>query len=55
MRVTMLLLFCGTVITAQNPQSQTKSGYPLPIQGRSVIATKYGIFAASQPMAAVWR
>ena len=52
MRVTILLLLCGTALTAQSPQSPAKSGYPLPIQGRSVIATKYGIVAASQPMAA---
>jgi gamma-glutamyltranspeptidase/glutathione hydrolase len=52
MRVAILLLLWGTVLTARNPQSPAKSGYPLPIQGRSVIATKYGIVAASQPMAA---
>ena len=52
MRVAILLLLCGTVLIARNPQSPVRSGYPLPIQGRSVIATKYGIVAASQPMAA---
>ncbi len=48
----LLLLFCGTTLTAQNPQAPAKTGSPLPIQGRSVITTKYGIVAASQPMAA---
>jgi len=52
MRFSILLFLCSTVLTAQNPQAPAKSGQPLPIQGRSVITTKYGIVAASQPMAA---
>ncbi|HEX8891980.1 MAG TPA: gamma-glutamyltransferase [Terriglobales bacterium] len=52
MRVTIFLLLCGTALMAQNTQSPAKSGYPLPIQGRSVVTTTYGIVAASQPVAA---
>ena len=52
MFVMMFLLLCGTALMAQNTQSPAKSGYPLPIQGRSVVTTTYGIVAASQPVAA---
>ncbi|MGH9522583.1 MAG: gamma-glutamyltransferase [Terriglobales bacterium] len=38
---------------AQNTQTPAKSGYPPPVQGRSIIATKFGIVAASQPMAVI--
>src|SRR5215471_12890249 len=48
---TLFLLFCSTFLTAQDTQAP-KPSYALPIQGRSVITTKYGIVAASQPMAA---
>jgi gamma-glutamyltranspeptidase / glutathione hydrolase len=51
MRVTVLLLSFVTALTAQNTQLPAKPGQPLPIQGRSVVTTKFGIVAASQPMA----
>lgn len=47
-----LLVLCAATLTAKNPPAPAKPGYPLPIQGRSVITTKFGIVAASQPMAA---
>ena len=53
MRVTMLVLLLATGLMAQNTQSQATSGYPLPIPGRSIVTTKYGIVAASQPLAAM--
>jgi gamma-glutamyltranspeptidase / glutathione hydrolase len=53
MRVSILLfLLCSAFLTAQTSQAPAKPGSPLPIQGRSVITTEYGIVAASQPMAA---
>jgi gamma-glutamyltranspeptidase / glutathione hydrolase len=52
MRVTILLLLWGATLTAQDTQTPAKSGEPLPLQGRSVVTTKYGIVAASQPIAA---
>lgn len=52
MRVAILLLpFLAAALVAQAP-APAKPGDRLPIQGRSVITTKYGIVAASQPMAA---
>ena len=51
-RILFLLFFCSAILTAQNTPAPANAGYPLPIQGRSVITTKYGIVAASQPMAA---
>src|SRR5690348_4342870 len=53
MRVTILLLVCVLGVMAQNTQVPAKSGYPLPIPGRSIITTRYGIVAASQPLAAM--
>jgi gamma-glutamyltranspeptidase/glutathione hydrolase len=53
MRVVLVILLCGIALMAQNTQPPAKSGYPLPIPGRSIITTKYGIVAASQPMAAM--
>jgi gamma-glutamyltranspeptidase/glutathione hydrolase len=52
MRISMLSLLCAAALTAQISQSPAKSGQPLPVQGRSIITTKYGIVAASQPVAA---
>jgi len=52
MRVMIFVLVCGATLTAQNVPTPAKSGQPLPIQGRSVVTTQYGIVAASQPMAA---
>src|SRR6516165_9357941 len=52
MRISMLSLLCAAALTAQTSQSPAKSGQPLPVQGRSIITTKYGIVAASQPVAA---
>src|SRR5215470_1696641 len=46
----MTLLFLWSVALMAQPARKTE--YPLPIQGRSVVTTKYGIVAASQPMAA---
>ena len=36
----------------QTPMPQPDSGAPLPVPGRSVVATRYGIVASSQPLAA---
>ena len=51
-RVSFLLLLFSASLAAQTTPTSAKPGYPPPTQGRSVIATKYGIVAASQPMAA---
>src|SRR5689334_4736198 len=55
MRAILALALIGIAAMAQNAPSPTapKAGSPLPIPGRSVITTKYGIVAASQPMAAM--
>lgn len=47
------LLFSITLVVWGMAMAQTKStGAPLPVPGRSVITTRYGIVAASQPLAA---
>ncbi len=50
MRTAILLIVCCVAAMSQNSPAP-KSGSPLPIPGRSVIATKFGIVASSQPMA----
>jgi len=52
MRAIIALALIGIAAMAQNAPAP-KTGNPLPIPGRSVIATRYGIVAASQPMAAM--
>src|ERR1041384_2728433 len=52
MRALLAFALIGIAAMAQNAPAP-KTGNPLPIPGRSVIATKYGIVAASQPMAAM--
>jgi gamma-glutamyltranspeptidase/glutathione hydrolase len=48
------LLSLAIVFLAQMAISQeTKTGAPLPVQGRSVIQTKFGIVATSQPLASM--
>jgi gamma-glutamyltranspeptidase/glutathione hydrolase len=47
--VTFLSFVLSDVAMAQTPKTAT----PLPIQGRSVIQTKYGIVATSQPLASM--
>jgi gamma-glutamyltranspeptidase / glutathione hydrolase len=48
--VTALILACSSLGgRAQEPQEQAAKG---PVVGRSVVATTFGIVAASQPLAA---
>jgi gamma-glutamyltranspeptidase/glutathione hydrolase len=52
---TVGLLLGAVALTAQTPPSTTaapKAGEPLPVPGRSMVATRDGIVAASQPLAA---
>lgn len=53
MRTTILVLLLTSALMAQNSKPQQKPGSALPVPGRSVITTKFGIVAASQPMAAI--
>lgn len=50
MRTAILLIVCCVAAMSQNNPA-SKTGNPLPITGRSVITTKFGIVASSQPMA----
>src|SRR5437899_4577245 len=43
----LVLTFLGITVVAQNPNAPRR-----PVVGRSVVATRYGIVAASQPLAA---
>lgn len=52
MRAMLAVALIGIAAMAQKAPT-LKTGSQLPIPGRSVIATKYGIVAASQPMAAM--
>src|SRR5712691_12603968 len=43
----------GAIVIAQEPGRDDRPNKPrLPVVGRSVVATRYGIVAASQPLAA---
>jgi gamma-glutamyltranspeptidase/glutathione hydrolase len=44
-----LVVFFGVAVMAE----PKPTGEPLPVPGRSVVATKYGVVAASQPLAAM--
>ncbi len=46
--VTIIAVVIAAPIAAQRPAV----GNPLPVPGRSMVITKYGIVAASQPLAA---
>jgi gamma-glutamyltranspeptidase / glutathione hydrolase len=50
MRTAILLIVCCVAAMSQNAPAP-KSANPPPIPGRSVITTKFGIVASSQPMA----
>ncbi|HEX7122641.1 MAG TPA: gamma-glutamyltransferase [Gemmatimonadaceae bacterium] len=54
-RSTILLLSLAVlaVTPARSKSQQRESGNPLPVPGRSVITTRLGIVAASQPLAAM--
>ena len=47
--LTLMVIFMGHLSFAQ----EQKAGAPLPVQGRSVIETKFGIVATSQPLASM--
>lgn len=51
--VRAVLAFTITLVTAMAMAQNTQTGAKLPITGRSVITTRYGIVAASQPLAAM--
>ena len=51
--IAIFIASLGLLITTEVPMSaQSTPGAPLPVPGRSMVATKYGIVAASHPLAA---